>query len=91
MNAACRTIDLATNIVAPIAVGQMMYFLSHIVTATIIVAWNVLTLIIEVVLLYHIYLENPKLSIKQFECKKNDTLLPGLVIKEIVFNFQSIN
>lgn len=82
MNSACRTIDLATNIIAPTAVGQMMYFLSHTVTAMVIVAWNVVTFVIEITLLWLIYRENPKLSVKQMESTKKDVLLQGLKRKK---------
>lgn len=65
MNSTCRSIDLATNIIAPIAVGQVMYFLSHIVAAVVIGSWNVMSFFIEYFLLWKIYVECPELAIKQ--------------------------
>jgi iron-regulated transporter 1 len=56
---------LAVNIVAPIAVGQVMYFLSHIVAAVIIAAWNVVSFFVEFLVLRDIYNDNPQLAIKQ--------------------------
>ncbi|EFX70364.1 putative ferroportin [Daphnia pulex] len=64
MNSTCRSIDLATNMIAPIAVGQVMYFLSHIVAAVTIASWNVLSFFIEGFLLWRIYKEFPNLAVK---------------------------
>ena len=62
MNSTCRSIDLATNIIAPIAVGQVMYFLSHIIAAIAIASWNIVSFFIEFFLLWNIYQEFPKLA-----------------------------
>ena len=64
MNSTCRSIDLATNMIAPIAVGQVMYFLSHIAAAVTIASWNVLSFFIECFLLWRIYKEFPNLAVK---------------------------
>ena len=64
MNSICRSIDLATNMIAPIAVGQVMYFVSHIVAAVTIAGWNVASFFIEYLLLWRIYKEFPKLAVK---------------------------
>lgn len=64
INSTCRSIDLTTNMIAPIAVGQVMYFVSHIVAATTIASWNVLSFFIECFLLWRIYLEFPSLAVK---------------------------
>lgn len=64
MNSTCRSIDLAINMIAPIAVGQVMYFLSHIIAATTIAAWNVISFFVELILLWRIYVEYPNLGIK---------------------------
>lgn len=50
--------------IAPIAVGQVMYFVSHIVAATTIASWNVLSFFIECFFLWRIYLEFPSLAVK---------------------------
>ena len=75
MNSVCRSINLASNIIAPIAVGQILYLLSQIIAAAIIAAWNVVSFAIEILLLWSIYRENPKLSVKLTE--KKDVLLEG--------------
>lgn len=70
MNSTCRSIDLATNIIAPIAVGQVMYFLSHLIAAVVIATWNIISFFLEYILLWKIYLEFPKLAIKKTKQKK---------------------
>lgn len=65
MNSTCRSIDLATNIIAPIAVGQVMYFLSHIIAAMAIASWNVISFFIEYILLWKIYKDFPRLAVKE--------------------------
>jgi iron-regulated transporter 1 len=50
--------------IAPIAVGQVMYFLSHIAAAVTIASWNVLSFSIECFLLLRIYKEFPNLAVK---------------------------
>ncbi len=70
MNSTCRSIDLATNMIAPIAVGQVMYFLSHIVAAVTIASWNVLSFFIECFLLWRIYKEFPNLAVKNSTSEK---------------------
>ena len=64
MNSICRSIDLTIGIVARIAVGQLMIFVSQIVTAVTIAGWNVASFSIEYFLLRKIYDENPQLAIK---------------------------
>lgn len=86
MNSACRSIDLMTNVVAPVAVGQMLYFLSHNITAAALATWNVVSFVIELVLLWSIYRENPNLAIKIPENSKKE-LGPGLL--EFVFSNQN--
>ncbi|XP_046645830.1 solute carrier family 40 member 1-like [Daphnia pulicaria] len=70
MNSTCRSIDLATNMIAPIAVGQVMYFLSHIVAAVTIASWNVLSFFIEYFLWWRIYKEFPNLAVKTSTSEK---------------------
>lgn len=65
LNSTCRSIDLAVNIIAPIAVGQVMYFLSHIIAAVLIAAWNVVSFFVEYIVLRDIYNDNPQLAVKQ--------------------------
>ena len=77
MNSVCRSINLASNIVAPIAVGQVLYFLSQMITAVSIACWNIISFAIEILLLWSIYRENPKLSVKEVHHPKADVLLQG--------------
>lgn len=77
MNSTCRSIDLATNIIAPIAVGQVMYFVSHIMAAVIIAAWNVVSFFVESFLLWRIYKKFPKLAQKEKAPKAEVELLKG--------------
>ena len=90
LNSTCRSIDLAVNIIAPIAVGQVMYFLSHIVAAMLIAAWNVVSFFVEYLVLRDIYNENPQLAIKQNVNKppvnnENDDALNAGNSDEIMF------
>ncbi len=77
MNSTCRSIDLATNMIAPIAVGQVMYFVSHIVTAITIAAWNVASFFVECMLLWRIYKEFPKLAVKNKTASSEKQSLRG--------------
>lgn len=65
MNSTCRSIDLATNMIAPIAVGQVMYFLSHIAAAVAIASWNAVSFLVEYILLWKIYQQYPNLADKK--------------------------
>jgi len=64
MNSACRSIDLMTNVIAPVVVGQMLYFLSQIITAIALATWNVVSFAVEIFLLWKIYEEYPNLAVK---------------------------
>ena len=74
MNSTCRSIDLATNIIAPIAVGQIMYFLSHFIAAVVIATWNIISFFLEYILLWKIYLEFTKLAIKKTKQDKKEKI-----------------
>ena len=65
MNSTCRSIDLAVNILAPIAVGQIMYFISHMAAGVVIATWNVVSFFIEYFLLWKIYKEFPSLAVRK--------------------------
>nr|CAH0102250.1 unnamed protein product [Daphnia galeata] len=82
MNSTCRSIDLATNMIAPIAVGQVMYFLSHIAVAVTIASWNVLSFFIECFLLWRIYKEFPNLALKTEVTEKQPLKVLELVLKD---------
>lgn len=78
MNSTCRSIDLATNIIAPIVVGQVMYFVSHIMAAVIIAGWNVVSYFVESFLLWRIYNKFSKLALKERASAKDEAgLLKG--------------
>ena len=77
MNSTCRSIDLATNMIAPIAVGQIMYFVSHIVAAVTIAGWNVISFFVECFLLWRIYKEFPNLAVKENKPPREKQPLKG--------------
>ena len=64
MNSTRRSIDLATNVLAPIVVGQIMYFISHMVAAMVIAGWNFVSFFLEFYLLRKIFEEYPDLASK---------------------------
>lgn len=63
--------------IAPIAVGQVMYFLSHIVAAITIASWNVASFFVEYLLLWRIYLEFPDLAVKEKAATQEEQPLQG--------------
>lgn len=81
MNSTCRSIDLAINMIAPIAVGQVMYFVSHIVAAGVIASWNVVSFLIEYFLLWRIYKEYSNLAVKENKKVKEEQPFQGTVQK----------
>ena len=56
-----RRISLATRVVAPIIIGQILSRTSHPVGALIVAAWNFMTIFLEYFLLWKIYEEVPQL------------------------------
>lgn len=64
MNAAMRRIDQVTNILAPLAVGQVMTLASNVVGCGFILGWNLVSLIVEFVFLSRVYRIVPALSVK---------------------------
>ncbi|KAG8593311.1 hypothetical protein GDO81_000793 [Engystomops pustulosus] len=70
MNATVRRIDLLTNILAPLAVGQIMTFGSAVISCGFIAGWNLLSMCAEYFLLWKVYKKTPALAIKS--CKKED-------------------
>lgn len=79
MNSTCRSIDLAINMIAPIAVGQVMYFVSHIVAASTIASWNVASFFIEYFILWKIYSQFPNLAVKDNHPTKEQQPLQGKI------------
>uniref|UniRef100_A0A8C1D1N6 Solute carrier family 40 member n=1 Tax=Cyprinus carpio carpio TaxID=630221 RepID=A0A8C1D1N6_CYPCA len=64
MNATMRRIDQVTNILAPLAVGQVMTLSSNVVGCGFILGWNLVSLIVEFIFLSRVYRIVPSLSIK---------------------------
>uniref|UniRef100_A0A3Q3VK67 Solute carrier family 40 member n=1 Tax=Mola mola TaxID=94237 RepID=A0A3Q3VK67_MOLML len=55
MNATMRRIDQVTNILAPLAVGQVMTLASNVVGCGFILGWNLVSLIVEFFFLSRVY------------------------------------
>lgn len=64
MNATIRRIDQLTNILAPMAVGQIMTFGSPVMGCGFISGWNLLSMCIEYLLLWKVYQKVPALAHK---------------------------
>uniref|UniRef100_A0A671LP62 Solute carrier family 40 member n=1 Tax=Sinocyclocheilus anshuiensis TaxID=1608454 RepID=A0A671LP62_9TELE len=64
MNATMRRIDQVTNILAPLAVGQIMTLASNVVGCGFILGWNLVSLIVEFIFLSRVYRIVPALSVK---------------------------
>ncbi|XP_067648892.1 ferroportin-like [Haliotis asinina] len=71
MTATLRRIDLATQILAPIATGQIMYFTEMRIGAVFIGGWNVVTVFPEYYLMWKVYNTVPSLCKKKY-WTKND-------------------
>ena len=64
MNATVRIIDQLTNILAPMLVGQIMAFGSHFIGCGFISGWNLCSMCVEYMLLWHVYQKTPALAVK---------------------------
>ncbi|KAM4626879.1 ferroportin [Discoglossus pictus] len=64
MNATVRRIDQLTNILAPLAVGQIMTFGSPVIGCGFIAGWNLVSMCVEYLLLWKVYQKTPALAIK---------------------------
>ncbi|KAK7886270.1 hypothetical protein WMY93_025891 [Mugilogobius chulae] len=64
MNATMRRIDQVSNILAPLAVGQVMTLASNVVGCGFILGWNLISLIVEFFFLSRVYRIVPALSVK---------------------------
>ena len=65
VNTNVRTIDLLCNLAAPLLVGQLLSFTSHLVTAITIGVWNIVSAVLEFILLRYIYRSHPALKMKK--------------------------
>ncbi|KAI1884866.1 hypothetical protein AGOR_G00214280 [Albula goreensis] len=64
MNATVRIIDQLTNILAPMLVGQIMAFGSHLMGCGFISCWNLCSMCLEYFLLWKVYQKTPALATK---------------------------
>ncbi|XP_075464530.1 ferroportin-like isoform X1 [Ascaphus truei] len=64
MNATIRRIDQVTNILAPMAVGQIMTFGSLVIGCGFVVGWNLTSVCVEYLLLRKVYEKIPELANK---------------------------
>jgi len=65
LNAVTRSLDLACKVLSPTVAGLIMTYASLLVSAVVIAAWNVFSLVAEYSLLSHVYRLVPALSVKQ--------------------------
>ncbi|XP_006878825.1 PREDICTED: solute carrier family 40 member 1 [Elephantulus edwardii] len=64
MNATIRRIDQLTNVLAPMAVGQIMTFGSPVIGCGFISGWNLVSMCVEYFLLWKVYQKTPALAVK---------------------------
>ncbi|KAK8384993.1 hypothetical protein O3P69_014512 [Scylla paramamosain] len=62
MNSVLRTVDLSTEVLAPVIVGAVMTSFGLMVGGIVIAAWNVGSLLVEYGLLHHLFYSNPHLQ-----------------------------
>ncbi|KAF7245004.1 Solute carrier family 40 member 1 [Varanus komodoensis] len=88
MNATIRRIDQLTNILAPMAVGQIMTFGSPVIGCGFISGWNLISMCAEYMLLWKVYQKTPALAhkagskaeeseLKQLNVQKDGELKPA--------------
>ncbi|XP_049587332.1 ferroportin [Syngnathus scovelli] len=78
MNATMRRIDQVTNILAPLAVGQVMTLASNVVGCGFILGWNLVSLIVEFFFLSRVYRIVPALSVKPPTVEADQANLQGM-------------
>ncbi|XP_078260222.1 solute carrier family 40 member 1 [Rhinoraja longicauda] len=83
MNATVRRIDQVSNILAPMAVGQIMTFGSAVVGCGFISGWNLFSMCFEYYLLWKIYQRTPALAIKASQKIDEQELKPLNKLKDI--------
>ncbi|XP_069471732.1 ferroportin-like [Ambystoma mexicanum] len=64
MNATMRRIDQVTNILSPLAVGQILTFGSLVIGCGFLAGWNVLSMGLEYLILWKVYQKTPALAVK---------------------------
>ncbi|KFP37211.1 Solute carrier family 40 member 1, partial [Chlamydotis macqueenii] len=80
MNATIRRIDQLTNILAPMAVGQIMTFGSPMIGCGFISGWNLMSMCVEYLLLWKVYQKTPTLALKS--AKVDESELKQLNVKK---------
>uniref|UniRef100_A0A8V0YBN6 Solute carrier family 40 member n=1 Tax=Gallus gallus TaxID=9031 RepID=A0A8V0YBN6_CHICK len=102
MNATIRRIDQLTNILAPMAVGQIMTFGSPMIGCGFISGWNLMSMCVEYLLLWKVYQKTPTLALKcskveeselkQLNIKKENDMKPAegvqLIVEKDVTGFE---
>lgn len=83
MNATVRRIDQVSNILAPMAVGQIMTFGSAMVGCGFISGWNLCSMCLEYYLLWKIYQRTPALAIKASQKSDEQEMKPLNKLKDI--------
>ncbi|XP_029575275.1 uncharacterized protein LOC115165916 [Salmo trutta] len=81
MNATMRRIDQVTNILAPLAVGQVMTLASNVIGCGFILGWNLVSLIVEFIFLSRVYRIVPG-AVRQTPCARGRPGLPGETSRE---------
>ncbi|XP_074071615.1 ferroportin [Macrotis lagotis] len=81
MNATIRRIDQLTNILAPMAVGQIMTFGSPVIGCGFISGWNLVSMCVEYFLLWKVYQKTPALALKALP-KEDETELKQLNLQK---------
>lgn len=72
MNATIRRIDQLTNILAPMAVGQIMTFGSPMIGCGFISGWNLMSMCVEYLLLWKVYQKTPTLAHKSTKVEASE-------------------
>lgn len=72
MNATIRRIDQLTNILAPMAVGQIMTFGSPVIGCGFISGWNLMSMCVEYLLLWKVYQKTPSLALKSAKVEESE-------------------
>jgi len=62
MSATLRAIDLTTAILAPVATGQIIYFIALRYGAVFIAGWNIVSVFVEYILIMKVYEKVPALK-----------------------------
>lgn len=84
MNATIRRIDQLTNILAPMAVGQIMTFGSPMIGCGFISGWNLMSMCVEYLLLWKVYQKTPTLAHKSAKVEASE--LKQLNVKKGIEN-----